>query len=60
MSVCNASAARPHDMLPADDVQTMHQEEGQGAPDNATEEKAVADAAAGRQVRWPGPQGATI
>lgn len=60
MPVRHASAAGPDDLLPAHDLQTLHQTQGEGALDHAPEEEAAVDVAAGSQVRGPGPQGAPL
>ena len=60
MPICDASSTGSHDVLPPHDVQALHQEESEGASYYATEEKAVANAAAGSQVRWLGSQGAPL
>ena len=56
MSVCDACPAGAHDLLPSDDVQTLHQTKSKRASDYAIKEKVAANAIAGSQVRWLGPQ----
>ena len=61
MSKRFAGLASPHDvLLPENDLQALHKAEGEGAADDAAEEKTVADAALGSQIRGTGPQGAAL
>ncbi len=60
VSKFNARAACSYDLLSAYDLQTMHQEEGQTAVNDAVEEKVAVNATAVSQVWRSGSKRASL